>query len=76
MKKIDFNMLFQQKVSNVLWFSKIEGWMKPENELFFSRNMLKVKYIYCKKEVTMDTKAHKQLSKLSFLSDLNQPLKK
>ena len=24
----------------------------------------------------MDTKAHKQLSKLSFLSDLNQPLKK
>ena len=21
--------------------------MKPENELFFSRNMVKVKYIYC-----------------------------
>ena len=44
-------MLFEQKISNVLWFSKIEGLMKPENELFFSRNMLKVKYIYCKKRL-------------------------
>ena len=26
-------MLFQQKISNVLWFSKNEGWMKSENEM-------------------------------------------
>ena len=50
MKKSNLNM-FQQKISNVLWFSKIEGWMKPENELFFSQNMVKVKYIYCEKRL-------------------------
>ena len=26
-------MLFQQNISNVLWFSKNEGWTKSENEM-------------------------------------------